>query len=67
MIIKIRVDGPEDEEVWELSTENIENLNYVETCVDGKEYYIPLDDLSSALLAFDDRRKRHNGIGRENE
>jgi hypothetical protein len=52
MKIELKADGPEKEEVIILSDEHINNDLFVELVVGDKELVVNLNELTSALYAF---------------
>lgn len=60
MKIVIRVD---EDESLKLSTENLDNYNYVDLIIDDKEVTVPIDELLTAVMAFDFLRDQNKKIG----
>lgn len=56
MKITIKVEGPEKEEEMVFTDESLDNPNFVEVIVGGKEYTASVYDLYDAVRVFDDRR-----------
>ena len=52
MKIEIKVDGFEKEEIMTLTDEMLDNDNFVDMIIDGREYNVSIDDLYSAIKTF---------------
>lgn len=63
MKIEIKVDDNDKEDAasFILTDENLDNDNFIDILFDDKEITVSIDELFSALTAFDSKRSRQNG------